>query len=60
MFKDKIFQQLLLDLSLQVLIKKGNLTSKVWAQTGQQGAQWKKVEVFLGVHSYSQVCNPSS
>ncbi|MBZ3887912.1 MAM and LDL-receptor class A domain-containing protein 1 [Sciurus carolinensis] len=41
--------------SLQVLIKKGNVTSKVWAQTGQQGAQWRKVEVFLGIHAYTQI-----
>ncbi|EHB12586.1 hypothetical protein GW7_18801 [Heterocephalus glaber] len=41
--------------SLQVLIKKNNVTSKVWAQTGQQGAQWRKVEVFLGIHSYTQI-----
>ncbi|XP_006869969.1 PREDICTED: MAM and LDL-receptor class A domain-containing protein C10orf112 homolog [Chrysochloris asiatica] len=41
--------------SLQVLSKKGNVTSKLWAQTGQQGAQWKKVEVFLGIHSYTQI-----
>ncbi|XP_007934543.1 MAM and LDL-receptor class A domain-containing protein 1 [Orycteropus afer afer] len=41
--------------SLQVLSKKGNITSKLWAQTGQQGAQWKKVEVFLGVHSHVQI-----
>ncbi|KAM6162719.1 MAM and LDL-receptor class A domain-containing protein 1 [Erethizon dorsatum] len=41
--------------SFQVLIKKGNVTSKAWAQTGQQGAQWRKVEVFLGIHSYTQI-----
>ncbi|KAM9230178.1 MAM and LDL-receptor class A domain-containing protein 1 [Dugong dugon] len=41
--------------SLQVLNKKGNITSKLWAQTGQQGAQWKKVEVFLGIHSHIQI-----
>uniref|UniRef100_A0A8C6QSZ3 MAM and LDL receptor class A domain containing 1 n=2 Tax=Nannospalax galili TaxID=1026970 RepID=A0A8C6QSZ3_NANGA len=41
--------------SLQVLIKKGNATSKVWAQSGQHGAQWKKVEVFLGVHSHAEI-----
>ena len=55
----KIFQNFLLDLSLQVLSKKDNVTSKLWAQRGQQGAQWKKIEVFLGVHSHIQVCNPS-
>ncbi|XP_023487707.2 MAM and LDL-receptor class A domain-containing protein 1 [Equus caballus] len=41
--------------SLQVLSKRDNATSKLWAQTGQQGAQWKKVEVFLGVHSFIQI-----
>uniref|UniRef100_A0A8C5VYQ1 MAM and LDL-receptor class A domain-containing protein 1 n=1 Tax=Microcebus murinus TaxID=30608 RepID=A0A8C5VYQ1_MICMU len=41
--------------SLQVLIKKDNVTSKLWAQTGQQGAQWKKAEVFLGIHSQTQI-----
>uniref|UniRef100_A0A8C9BW66 MAM and LDL receptor class A domain containing 1 n=1 Tax=Phocoena sinus TaxID=42100 RepID=A0A8C9BW66_PHOSS len=41
--------------SLQVLSKIDNVTSKLWAQSGQQGAQWKKIEVFLGVHSHIQV-----
>ncbi|XP_048223736.1 MAM and LDL-receptor class A domain-containing protein 1 [Perognathus longimembris pacificus] len=41
--------------SLQVLTRKGNDTSKVWAQTGQQGARWKKVEVFLGTHSFTEI-----
>lgn len=41
--------------SLQVLSKKDNVTSKLWAQSGQQGAQWKKVEVFLGIHSHMQI-----
>ncbi|XP_040501291.1 MAM and LDL-receptor class A domain-containing protein 1 [Ursus maritimus] len=41
--------------SLQVLSKKDNVTSKLWAQRGQQGAQWKKVEVFLGVQSHIQI-----
>ncbi|XP_057588580.1 MAM and LDL-receptor class A domain-containing protein 1 [Hippopotamus amphibius kiboko] len=41
--------------SLQVLSRKDNVTSKLWAQSGQQGAQWKKVEVFLGVHSHIQI-----
>ncbi|XP_036697163.1 MAM and LDL-receptor class A domain-containing protein 1 [Balaenoptera musculus] len=41
--------------SLQVLSKKDNVTSKLWAQRGQQGAQWKKIEVFLGVHSHIQI-----
>ncbi|XP_044084529.1 MAM and LDL-receptor class A domain-containing protein 1 [Neovison vison] len=41
--------------SLQVLSKKDNVTSKLWAQRGQQGAQWKRVEVFLGVQSQIQI-----
>ncbi|XP_051007238.1 MAM and LDL-receptor class A domain-containing protein 1 [Acomys russatus] len=41
--------------SLQVLIKKGDMISKVWAQSGQQGPQWKKVQVFLGIHSHVEV-----
>ncbi|KAM4828899.1 MAM and LDL-receptor class A domain-containing protein 1 isoform 3-T3 [Thomomys bottae] len=41
--------------SLQVLTRKDNITSKVWAQIGQQGAQWKKVEVFLGTHSFTEI-----
>uniref|UniRef100_A0A286XQ85 MAM and LDL receptor class A domain containing 1 n=1 Tax=Cavia porcellus TaxID=10141 RepID=A0A286XQ85_CAVPO len=53
--EEKIFQHLLLDLSLQVLIKKDNITSKVWTQIGQQGAQWRKAEVYLGIQSYIQV-----
>ncbi|XP_031229155.1 MAM and LDL-receptor class A domain-containing protein 1 [Mastomys coucha] len=41
--------------SLQVLIKMGNTISKVWAQNGQQGPQWKKAEVFLGIHSHVEI-----
>ncbi|XP_054550654.1 MAM and LDL-receptor class A domain-containing protein 1 [Talpa occidentalis] len=41
--------------SLQVLSQKDSVTSKLWAQSGQQGAQWKKVEVLLGVHSHIQI-----
>ena len=58
-YQGTVFQYFLLDLSLQVLSKKDNVTSKLWAQSGQQGIQWKKVELFLGVHSHIQVCNPS-
>jgi hypothetical protein len=36
----------------------GNTISKVWAQSGQQGPQWKKAEVFLGIHSHVEVCDP--
>ncbi|XP_066483744.1 MAM and LDL-receptor class A domain-containing protein 1 [Tiliqua scincoides] len=41
--------------SLKVLIKVGNMTSELWAQSGPQGPQWNRAEVFLGVHSYFQV-----
>lgn len=55
-YQDTIFQLFFFDLSLQILHKKDNVTSKLWAQSGQQGAQWRKVEVFLGVQSHVQVC----
>lgn len=61
MFKNvsrQTISALLTDFSLQVLSKTDNATSKLWAQSGQQGAQWRKVEVFLGVRSHVQVCNP--
>ncbi|XP_077010524.1 MAM and LDL-receptor class A domain-containing protein 1 isoform X2 [Tamandua tetradactyla] len=41
--------------SLQVLSKTGDATSKLWAQSGQQGARWKKAEVLLGVLSHTQI-----
>uniref|UniRef100_A0A7M4FXD0 MAM and LDL receptor class A domain containing 1 n=1 Tax=Crocodylus porosus TaxID=8502 RepID=A0A7M4FXD0_CROPO len=41
--------------SLQVLSKIGNVTSELWAQSGSQGAQWNRAEVFLGVRSDFQV-----
>ncbi|XP_010214254.1 PREDICTED: MAM and LDL-receptor class A domain-containing protein 1 [Tinamus guttatus] len=41
--------------SLQVHSKSGNITSKLWAQSGSQGAQWNRAEVFLGVRSSFQV-----
>ncbi|XP_074051330.1 MAM and LDL-receptor class A domain-containing protein 1 [Macrotis lagotis] len=41
--------------SLQVLIKKGEVKSQLWAQTGQQGDQWKRVEVFLGIQFNFQI-----
>lgn len=41
--------------ALQILHKKDNVTSKLWAQSGQQGAQWRKVQVFLGVQSHVQI-----
>ncbi|XP_058153872.1 MAM and LDL-receptor class A domain-containing protein 1 isoform X2 [Dasypus novemcinctus] len=41
--------------SLQVLSKQENTTCKLWAQTGQQGARWRKAEVFLGIQSHVQI-----
>ncbi|XP_077160334.1 MAM and LDL-receptor class A domain-containing protein 1 [Paroedura picta] len=41
--------------SLQVLSKVGNVTSELWAQSGPQGPQWNRAEVFLGIRSYFQV-----
>ncbi|XP_044280965.1 MAM and LDL-receptor class A domain-containing protein 1 [Varanus komodoensis] len=41
--------------SLKVLLKLENVTSEVWAQSGPQGRQWNRAEVFLGVRSYFQV-----
>ncbi|KAJ7322263.1 hypothetical protein JRQ81_018550, partial [Phrynocephalus forsythii] len=41
--------------SLEVLIKVGNMTTRLWAQSGPQGPQWNRAEVFLGVRSYFQV-----
>ncbi|XP_062423588.1 MAM and LDL-receptor class A domain-containing protein 1 [Rhea pennata] len=41
--------------SLQVLSKIGNVTSELWAQSGNQGTQWNRAEVFLGIRSSFQV-----
>ncbi|NP_001297043.1 MAM and LDL-receptor class A domain-containing protein 1 precursor [Xenopus tropicalis] len=41
--------------SLQVLIKFGNVTYEVWSQSGKQGPQWNRAEVFLGTLSYFQI-----
>ncbi|XP_062977317.1 MAM and LDL-receptor class A domain-containing protein 1 [Elgaria multicarinata webbii] len=41
--------------SLKVLSKVGNMTSELWAQSGPQGPQWNRAEIFLGVRSYFQV-----
>ncbi|XP_013804776.1 MAM and LDL-receptor class A domain-containing protein 1 [Apteryx mantelli] len=41
--------------SLQVLSKIGNMTSRLWAQSGSQGPQWNRAEVFLGIRSSFQV-----
>ncbi|NWU91638.1 MALR1 protein, partial [Upupa epops] len=41
--------------SLEVLSKTGNRTSKLWNQSGNQGPQWNRAEVFLGIHSNFQI-----
>uniref|UniRef100_A0A8C0IFR5 MAM and LDL receptor class A domain containing 1 n=1 Tax=Bubo bubo TaxID=30461 RepID=A0A8C0IFR5_BUBBB len=41
--------------SLEVLCKTSNRTSKLWTQSGNQGPQWKRAEVFLGIRSNFQV-----
>ncbi|XP_033367551.1 MAM and LDL-receptor class A domain-containing protein 1 [Parus major] len=41
--------------SLEVLYKSSNKTSKLWTQSGSQGPQWNRAEVFLGIHSNFQV-----
>ncbi|KAF4800644.1 MAM and LDL receptor class A domain containing 1 [Turdus rufiventris] len=41
--------------SLEVLYKSSNTTSKLWTQSGSQGPQWNRAEVFLGIRSNFQV-----
>uniref|UniRef100_A0A803VYM0 MAM and LDL receptor class A domain containing 1 n=1 Tax=Ficedula albicollis TaxID=59894 RepID=A0A803VYM0_FICAL len=41
--------------SLEVLSKSSNKTSKLWTQSGSQGPQWNRAEVFLGIRSDFQV-----
>ncbi|XP_039405795.1 MAM and LDL-receptor class A domain-containing protein 1 [Corvus cornix cornix] len=41
--------------SLEVLCKSSNKTSKLWTQSGSQGPQWNRAEVFLGIRSNFQV-----
>ncbi|NWY41718.1 MALR1 protein, partial [Sylvia atricapilla] len=41
--------------SLEVLYKSSNKTSKLWTQSGSQGPQWNRAEVFLGVRSDFQI-----
>uniref|UniRef100_A0A8C3C7D9 MAM and LDL receptor class A domain containing 1 n=1 Tax=Cairina moschata TaxID=8855 RepID=A0A8C3C7D9_CAIMO len=41
--------------SLEVLCKTGNKTSKLWTQSGTQGPQWNRAEVFLGIRSNFQI-----
>ncbi|XP_062336134.1 MAM and LDL-receptor class A domain-containing protein 1 [Osmerus eperlanus] len=41
--------------ALHVLLKLGNVTHEVWSQTGNQGNQWRRGEIFLGKSSNFQV-----
>ncbi|KAM4705173.1 MAM and LDL-receptor class A domain-containing protein 1 [Rhinophrynus dorsalis] len=41
--------------TLQVLIVFGNVTYELWSQSGKQGAQWNRAEVFLGTLSFFQI-----
>ncbi|NXO27132.1 MALR1 protein, partial [Cisticola juncidis] len=41
--------------SLEVLCKSSNKTSKLWTQSGSQGPQWNRAEVFLGIRSNFEV-----
>ncbi|NWX07388.1 MALR1 protein, partial [Caloenas nicobarica] len=41
--------------SLEVLRKTNNKTSKLWTQSGSQGPQWNRAEVFLGIRSNFQI-----
>ncbi|KAM4687798.1 MAM and LDL-receptor class A domain-containing protein 1 [Discoglossus pictus] len=41
--------------TLQVLIKSGNTTYELWSQSGKQGPEWKRSEVFLGTLSFFQI-----
>ncbi|XP_029935423.1 MAM and LDL-receptor class A domain-containing protein 1 [Myripristis murdjan] len=41
--------------TLQVWLKHGNITHKVWSQTGSQGNRWRRGEVFLGISNNIQV-----
>ncbi|XP_061208193.1 MAM and LDL-receptor class A domain-containing protein 1 [Neopsephotus bourkii] len=41
--------------SLEVLCKTSNRTSKLWTQSGSQGPQWNRAEVFLGIRSNFQI-----
>ncbi|TNN57956.1 MAM and LDL-receptor class A domain-containing protein 1 [Liparis tanakae] len=41
--------------SLQVLFKYGNVTHRVWSQSGNQGNKWRRGEVFVGLSNSFQV-----
>ncbi|XP_051910036.1 MAM and LDL-receptor class A domain-containing protein 1 isoform X1 [Hippocampus zosterae] len=41
--------------SLQLLLRRGNITHEVWSQTGNQGNKWRRGEVFLGLSNDIQV-----
>ncbi|XP_054622204.1 MAM and LDL-receptor class A domain-containing protein 1 isoform X4 [Dunckerocampus dactyliophorus] len=41
--------------SLQLLLRRGDVTHEVWSQTGNQGNKWRRGEVFLGLSRDFQV-----
>ncbi|XP_061660532.1 MAM and LDL-receptor class A domain-containing protein 1 [Syngnathoides biaculeatus] len=41
--------------SLQLLLRRGNISHEVWSQTGNQGNKWRRGEVFLGLSRDFQV-----
>ncbi|XP_077592649.1 MAM and LDL-receptor class A domain-containing protein 1 [Stigmatopora nigra] len=41
--------------SLQLLLRRANVTHEVWSQTGNQGNKWRRGEVFLGLSQDIQV-----
>ncbi|XP_056290660.1 MAM and LDL-receptor class A domain-containing protein 1 [Pseudoliparis swirei] len=41
--------------SLHVLFKYGNVTHRVWSQSGNQGNKWRRGEVFVGLSNSFQV-----
>ncbi|CAN9506358.1 unnamed protein product [Ophioblennius macclurei] len=41
--------------SLQVLLKRGNVTQALWSHAGNQGNKWRRGEVFLGISNNLQV-----
>jgi len=46
----------ILTIYLQVLFKYGNVTHRVWSQSGNQGNKWRRGEVFVGLSNSFQVC----
>ncbi|KAM9501604.1 MAM and LDL-receptor class A domain-containing protein 1 [Clarias gariepinus] len=41
--------------TLQVFIRSGNVTHKVWSETGNQGRRWKRGKIFIGIQHNFQV-----